>query len=114
MKPTSIKSYHECLESGHISKQEAKVLEVLKNSKPLTARELTYWVPGAWRRMRSLMDKGLVDGSSTTKCPVTNKVVTLYKYCDTPLLPMVKYRRPTYRELEARVRELEQIINKGE
>jgi len=76
MRNTSRKAYAEITADGTITKREGEVLNVLKNHLgTATAREIGFYVTGAWKRMAALQDKGLVCVVGTTKDNITNKKV---------------------------------------
>ena len=78
MKQTSIKSYHEELESGHITKRQQQVMDILKYNDVATAKQLSEKVPGAWKRLSELVGMGVVRICGLAQDMQTNKTINVY------------------------------------
>jgi len=81
MKRTSIKAYHEELESGRITKRQQEVINFWHGypSQEFTAKDISMEIPGAWKRLSELERMGVVVVCGNIIDPDTNKTVSLYK-----------------------------------
>jgi len=91
MKSTSYKSYVELVESGELSKKNIAIVNLFKKYGAMTARQASQMIPGAWKRLATIQDQGLIAVVKTTKDHTTGKIVSLWAFCgNQPLLPMPK------------------------
>lgn len=85
MKPTSKEAYIEAIKSGTIVNDRTKIYNVLKSSeKALTyteiAAKLNWYNPNkVSRRMKELVELGLIVEKPARKCEVVNSNCTTYK-----------------------------------
>ena len=91
MKSTSYKSYAELVNSGELPKKQADVANLLRKNGPMTGRQISNMLPGAWKRLAELQDQGIVQVVKTTKDLTTGKIVSVWAFCgEAPFLPMAK------------------------
>lgn len=106
MKSTSIKSYYELVESGELSKKQIEVANCFKKHGPMTGRQVSTLIPGAWKRINELSEFGILTGIGVTKDKTTNKIVTIWKWTgDHDLHIPIPYNKARYREYEKGIRD---------
>lgn len=94
MKSTSIKSYYELVESGELSKKQIEVANCFRKMGPMTGRQVSAQIPGAWKRIKELADMGILEPVNTVLDLNTRKVVTVWGWTgDQPLLVPLKEDR---------------------
>lgn len=99
MKSTSIKAYHEELESGHITKRQQEVINFWHGypKQEFTAKDISMEVPGAWKRLSELERMGVVQVVGTELDTDSNKWVSTYTLTGCkPLHKPVSVKKPKY------------------
>lgn len=91
---TSERAYYTIKANGLLSKRQFQVYEALYEFGPMTAAEVSKYVPGAWKRLSELVSAGVVSEAACVTDPVTRQKVTLYEL--TAAVPM-KLPRPRSR-----------------
>lgn len=112
VRPTSIKSYEEIVETGWLGKAQEFVFNYLYHHGPATGAEgdhSTHSVGGHFhKRLSELRDMGVVEEVGTCKCPVTGKDAVLWDI--TGRAPTGPYKRVNKRDQE--MEELRQLVAK--
>lgn len=107
MNNNSMESYKSEKDSGNITKRQQQVVDFLKLVKGATGRQISKAVPGGWKRVSELCDLGLVRVCGNVKDKDTNKTVAVYELTGQQmLLPNPSVKRPSRKELEERINEL--------
>lgn len=104
----SINAYRDEKDSGNITKRQQQVVDFLGLVKGATGRQISKAVPGGWKRVSELCDLGLVRVCGNIKDKDTNKTVAVYELTGQQmLLPTPSVKRPSRKELEEKVNDLE-------
>ena len=94
---TSAKAYFELQESGQLTKMQQAVANLFRKHGPMTGRQVSSMIPGAWKRLASLQDAGIVTVQGTTKDYGTGKIVSIWAITNQPMLPKVIQKKVRYR-----------------
>lgn len=108
---TSVESLRVLASSGGLSKRQAEVLECLRRLGPSNARTLSAEIPGAWKRLTELRERGLVREAGEMVDKMTGRMTIIWEATPEhePLpVPQRKRGQGVNAVLRARVRQLEE------
>lgn len=110
---TSVEAFRAERDSGRLSKMRRVVLEALQKRGPCTASELTAELnaergaapdPSWQKRLSELVDLGWAERQTPRMCQVTGRYATVWRAFPAPLPGGKIERKPSARELIARLR----------
>ena len=78
VRQTSIIAYQTIMSNGLLSKRREQTYDYLYHYGPCTARKVSAFVTGGWKRLHELQELGVVETCGTTVCPDTNQTVLLW------------------------------------
>lgn len=112
MRDTSLMAYSEL----DITKRQREVWNYLKLCGPITGRALSKSIPGAWKRLNELKIMGFAENCGTTKDPITDKIVRLWRATDqrTFKIDLTQPKRKSRKELEEENKYLLEQLSKAE